>query len=304
MLKGPIETHQISTGVPVSVTSYDEDVTTGLLMSAYGTGEFCWAELVTTDEGEALPFYQGLLGLSDESMESEDGSAYYMMKAKNDYVFGLYEASESHSQWSSYICVKDASKIATQVEGLGGFIEQEPMQVMDAGTFATFVDNTGASFSVWQPGHHKGSTAERSAPGMFGWNELATSDAAEAAKFYSELFGWKATTKKGKDGPYIVMSQKSGPVCGITEFGEEFEDVTSHWLLYFNVKDCAKAVAKVEELGGSVFHQPVAHTTVGQYSVIRDLSGAVLALMGAGGKGKKKTTTKKAKKKATKKKSS
>jgi hypothetical protein len=137
---------------------------------------------------------------------------------------------------------------------------------------------------------------------MFGWHELVTNDAAKAAKFYSELFGWKGSAKKGKDGIYMIMTQGSQQVCGIKEMPEEFDDAPPHWLIYFNVKDCDKAMGKVEELGGSVFHKPLSIPSIGQYTVVRDPAGAVVALLAPAGKKSTAAKAKKTKSAGTKKK--
>lgn len=122
---------------------------------------------------------------------------------------------------------------------------------------------------------------EKPVHGAFCWNELATSDAAGAKKFYTELLGW--TLKEGDAAPMayteIVVGDKH--VGGIYQSGPEFGggDTPPHWTAYVSVDDVDAAVKKVEELGGKVRVPAMDIPHVGRFCVITDPQGASLALI-------------------------
>ncbi len=58
--------------------------------------------------------------------------------------------------WSSYVTVDDADATAAKVREAGGTVIAEPMDVMDLGRMAIFMDPTGAAFGIWQPATMKG----------------------------------------------------------------------------------------------------------------------------------------------------
>jgi predicted enzyme related to lactoylglutathione lyase len=122
---------------------------------------------------------------------------------------------------------------------------------------------------------------EKPSHGEFCWNELATSDAAGAKRFYTELLGW--TLKEGDAAPMayteIVVGDKH--VGGIYQSGPEFGggDTPPHWMAYVSVDEVDAAARRVGELGGKVRVPPMDIPHVGRFCVITDPQGASLALI-------------------------
>lgn len=121
------------------------------------------------------------------------------------------------------------------------------------------------------------------AHGAFCWNELGTTDAEAAKKFYAELFGW--SLKQGDMGGSIIYNEISAdgqPVGGIYQMGPESGGAPPHWMPYVAVDDVEASVKRVEELGGKVCVPPSDIPNVGRFSVITDPTGATISLITLG----------------------
>ena len=121
--------------------------------------------------------------------------------------------------------------------------------------------------------------------GSFCWNELATTDAEAAKKFYSALLGWQFKDGSLGDAKYSEIQVGGESVGGIHQMGPEFGGAPPHWMAYVAVEDVDAAASRVEELGGKVCVPPTDIPTVGRFSVINDPAGATLSLIKLSGEG-------------------
>jgi len=249
------------------------------------TGDFCWVELMTSDRSGAKKFYEGILGWEYHDDQIPGGGTYTMLQLGEGVVGGLFELNaEMKSQgipphWESYVLVDNADETARQAVALGGSVLKEPFDVMQIGRMAVIQDPTGAVFSVWQAKSHKGTSLPKNKPGMFGWNELITTDYETATKFYSELFGWTAQTKEIPGTQYSVMMNGETGAGGLMQMPPQMQGVPSHWMVYFAVDDCDAQLAKARELGGQVLSEPVEIPDVGRFAVLRDPQGATCSII-------------------------
>src|SRR5260370_12999959 len=110
----------------------------------------------------------------------------------------------------------------------------EPMEVMDQGTMAVFIDPTGAAISVWQPAVMKGAELINT-PNSFSWNELHTRDMAKAREFYSKVFPWAVKTNAIPGGGEYTEFQINGrSIAGGMPKGKEMPPIVPpHWLVDF-----------------------------------------------------------------------
>ena len=118
------------------------------------------------------------------------------------------------------------------------------------------------------------------AHGAFCWNELATTDAEGAKKFYTELFGWQL--KEGDAAPmaYTEIVVGGAHVGGIYQSGPEHGGgMPPQWMTYVAVDDVDAAARRVAELGGRVNVPPMDIPDVGRFCVIADPQGAALSLV-------------------------
>ena len=137
------------------------------------------------------------------------------------------------------------------------------------------IDPTGASFGVWQPGTHLGAQAVNT-PNSLVWNELQTHDLEGAKSFYAKVFDW---TYQMDDKGYVVVLADERVQAGMMKIQPEWGQVPPNWGVYFMVEDVDAAVAKVQELGGSVMVPPTPAGDMGKFAVAQDPLGAVFSVM-------------------------
>jgi hypothetical protein len=123
------------------------------------------------------------------------------------------------------------------------------------------------------------SEQEMPASGAFCWNELATTDAEAAKKFYTELLGWKLKESQAAGVAYSEIVAGGSHVGGIYQMSAEQGGVPSHWMAYVAVDDVDASARRTEELGGKVSVPPMDIPNVGRFCVISDPTGARLSLI-------------------------
>ena len=257
--------------------------------NGFANGEFCWAELSTTDPGAAKDFYTSLFGwgLEDAEVPGSD-TPYSMFKVGDGYVGGAFvQMDEERKQgipphWTLYISVDDADGFAKRADAAGGTVLAPAFDVMDAGRMAVIADPTGAVFGLWQAGQHRGYGVVGET-GAVTWHELMTSDVAKAKAFYEEVFDWKgeAFPTPGNDGgvPYTVFKKGEEQVGGAMQNPEGMESIPPHWMLYYYSDDCDATANKVKELGGQIYFGPQDIPTVGRFATCADPQGAAFSLL-------------------------
>jgi predicted enzyme related to lactoylglutathione lyase len=248
-------------------------------------GDFCWVELMTSDRGGAKAFYQGVMGWDFQDDPVPGGGTYTMLHLDEGAVGGLFELNDEMKamgippHWESYVLVENADEIASKATSLGGKVLKEPFDIMEIGRMAVIQDPTGAVFSVWQAKAHKGTSLPKNTPGMFGWNELITTDHDAAVEFYSSLFGWTPQAQAIPGMQYSVLMNGQTGAGGIMKAPPQMQGVPSHWMVYFAVDDCDAGLAKVKDLGGRVLSEPIEIPNVGRFAPVQDPQGATCSLI-------------------------
>jgi hypothetical protein len=108
--------------------------------------------------------------------------------------------------------------------------------------------------------------------------ELQTPDLARAKDFYGKLFDWKLidVPMPGTDLVYTLIDVDEGTGGGM--FSPPEGAANPQWQAYVAVDDIEAYTAKARELGATVLQAP---TRIGEYgwlSVIRDPTGATIAM--------------------------
>ncbi len=243
-------------------------------VSEYAPGTPEWVDLSTADLAGAKTFYTTLFGWEIQDLGPEAGG-YCMALLRGKLVAGLGPiiGEGQPPMWNTYVATDDADTTAKAVEGAGGTVIAPPLDVMEAGRMAVFLDSGGAAFSVWQPNQHKGAQLVNE-PGAFCWNELATRDVEGAKRFYQAVFGWAAETSDFDGMSYTEWKLDGKSIGGMMAMGDRFPaEVPPHWLVYFAVDDTDATVAKVTELGGAVL-APAMDSPAGRFAVVSDGAGA------------------------------
>jgi uncharacterized protein len=245
-------------------------------------GAFSWIELSTTDQKGAKAFYPSLFGwtFQDSPMGPDD---FYTMFSLNGKVSGAaYTIRKDElamgvpSHWNLYINVESADDIAKRAGELGAKILAPPFDVYTFGRMAVLQDPTGAVFSIWQSKDHPG-IAVKDEPGSLCWADLNTPDPPAAKVFYSKLFGWDV--EPGQDGSgYLHIKNGADYIGGIPPAEHRSANAPPHWMIYFQVADCAASTAKAKDLGARIYMGPMKMEKVGTMTVFADPAGAVSAL--------------------------
>jgi predicted enzyme related to lactoylglutathione lyase len=235
---------------------------------------------IGTDVAGARTFYTAMFGwdAADAGPPEESGGYGFFLKDGRMVAGFGPQQNPGPPVWSMYVMVPDADEIATKVTAAGGTVVVPPMDVMDAGRMGVFQDSTGAFFSVWQPGQHRGAQTVRE-PGSFTWSELDTRDVEGAKAFYAAVFGWGAETSDGGGMTYTEWKVGGESVGGMMDMPPGVPDeVPPYWLVYLAVEDVDAAVGRVQELGGTAM-MPGMDFPGGRFAVVSDPQGGMFGLM-------------------------
>ena len=244
-------------------------------------GAPCWNDLASADPDRAQEFYTRLFGWSAQDAGEE--YAHYVNFAKdgvvvagmmrNDPAWGLPDG------WSTYLASLDAKATAVAAVGAGGHVVIEPMDLMGLGWMTVVADAAGGAVGVWQAGTHPG-FGVTGLPGTPAYHELHTREYRGAVEFYEKVFGAGMTVVSDSDEwRYTNLLDADGePVAGIMDASaSQPEGLAPSWHVYFAVDDVDAAVARVEELGGSVL-EPPADTPYGPLARVADPTGVTFKL--------------------------
>lgn len=251
-------------------------------------GDWVWYELMTPDAEGAERFYAPLLGWTVEG-----DVRYREVGTREGKVGGLVAltpemiAAGAKPGWIGYVNAADVDQAVTSVEHGGGRALMPPRDLPGVGRFAMLADPAGAPFYIMtpEPGGEADATsaafaAERPMPGHVAWNELATTDVAEAFHFYGTRFGWvkDGEMDMGPNGTYYFI--RHGAVTG--GMAPVMPGHEPRWTFYFRVASIPAAVDAVEASGGRVIMGP--HPIPGGDHIVVgvDPQGASFALVGEG----------------------
>lgn len=247
-------------------------------------GTFCWHELASTDPAASKKFYQGLFGWTAKDLEMPGMGTYTFHQIRGNDTTGLYrlrpelQAQGVRPHWLTYVAVESADAAAARAAELGAQVMAPPMDVAEYGRMAVIVDPTGAGIAVWQPRQKGGArvAGEVNAPV---WTELMTRNTDVAAGFYAKLFGWKVESKDMGGMQYTMFARGEQWLGGMMTIPKDMPQVPPHWLTYFSVADCDKAIARAKELGGKLAVGPRDIPGAGRFAIFEDPQGAVFAFI-------------------------
>jgi uncharacterized protein len=250
--------------------------------TSYMPGTPCWVDLGTPDVEAAASFYGALFGWDvPERPNSAEMGGYRRAEKDGADVAGVMPLMQEGQPpaWTTYVAVEDADAIAAAVTENGGTVLAEPMDVMDLGRMAVFLDSTGAAFGIWQAGTFAGAALVNE-PGALAWNELATRDVAASKQFYTAVFGWDYQDHDmGEMGTYTELKVGGASVGGMMDVtGRLPDEVPAHWLTYFAVGNTDAAVEQVKAGGGSVAFGPV-DIPAGRFAIVTDPAGAAFSVI-------------------------
>ena len=251
------------------------------VVTNYPDGVFNWVDLMSTNVEAAKAFYAGLFGWETEDRPIDGGGTYTMFTLNGNSVAGMGAMSEEMqaqgipSHWASYIKHSDVDSVAARAAEAGGTLIMPPMDVMEEGRMAMFIDPTGATVGVWQPKNHIGAQHVNEHNTLV-WNELQTRDLEAAKSFFNAVFGWAYTAD---ENGYVTVSESGRRHAGMFQMNEQMADVPPNWAVYFYVENVETAVSKVNELGGNVLMPITPAGDIGKFTAVQDPAGAVFTIM-------------------------
>jgi predicted enzyme related to lactoylglutathione lyase len=252
--------------------------------TGYAPGTFCWIDLSTSDPDAAKGFYAKLFGWDYDDREGAGGT-YSMAMVGGEPVAAIVAQQPQEAgqgvppHFNNYVSVEDADASLAKVKELGGTTLGDAFDVEGAGLIGVVIDPTGATLFLWQPKEHIGA-GRVNEPGCLTWNELATTDADAAARFYAALFDWGLQTMEGPGSAYTIVKVGERSNGGIREQSsdERQAGIPPNWLPYIVVESADAATAKAGELGGGVLMGPVDMPNQMRIAALRDPQGAVFAI--------------------------
>ncbi|MEI6713546.1 MAG: VOC family protein [Verrucomicrobiota bacterium] len=122
-------------------------------------------------------------------------------------------------------------------------------------------------------------TTSASKTGLFGWNELITSDVEAAKAFYGAVFGWDSETKTMAPGwEYTMFKLGDTVVGGMFGVTPDMGPIPPHWLSYVMSQDIEADVAKAVAAGAAILKESTEVPNTGTLAILRDPQGAAFAL--------------------------
>jgi predicted enzyme related to lactoylglutathione lyase len=244
-------------------------------------GTASWVD-IGTDVEAAKRFYGSLFGWEPMDAGPPEQTGGYGFFTKGGRMVAGYgpQMNPGPPAWAVYFAVSNADEAAKKIESAGGKAVMPPMDVMSAGRMAVFQDPSGAFFSIWQPGDHKGTGVMQESGALF-WVELNTRDVDAAKRFYPAAFGWTIETHEG-EMTYHEFHLGQGSIGGMLSMPPQVPaEVPSHWLVYFGADDIDGSAARAGQLGGDVVAGPMDFPG-GRFAVVLDPQGAAFGLLRMG----------------------
>ena len=240
---------------------------------ASSVGKFVWHEQVSDDPKRAQDFYTQLFGWDTEVFRPGEVD-YTMISSGGRSHGGFGKAMEGAPppHWLSHVRVDRLEDTIEKAKSAGGKLVAGPFEMEDVGRMAIIGDPHGAYIAVYQSGGEM-----PPAEGVFVWDELGTSDADGAQRFYEQVFGW-TTNDMGPDyGGYRIFNRGETGIAGLMQLQDA--SIPPHWQPYVAVEDVDATVAKAGELGAATLAEPMDVPEVGRIAILRDAQGATFGIL-------------------------
>ena len=240
---------------------------------ASSVGKFVWHEQVSDDPKRAQDFYTQLFGWDTEVFKPGEVD-YTMISSGGQSHGGFGKAMEGAPppHWLSHVRVDRLEDTIEKAKSAGGKLVAGPFEMEDVGRMAIIGDPQGAYIAIYEP-EGEGPSGE----GIFVWEELGTTDADAAQRFYEQVIGWTTSDMGDEYGGYRIFNRGETGVAGLMNLPDD--SIPPHWQPYVAVEDPDATTAKAVELGGSALMEPMDVPKVGRIAVLRDPQGATFGII-------------------------
>jgi uncharacterized protein len=243
---------------------------------SHEAGTFSWTDLATPDAQASKEFYGAVFGWDFEDNPIPGDAVYVMARIDGRAAAAMFETTDRHPAWASYVTVDDLDATTARARDLGANVLAEPFDVMEVGRMSTVQDPTGAVLCLWEPRTSIGAEIVNG-PAALSLNQLNTSDPEAAERFYGELFGWRFDSVGDTDNPYWGIFRGDRLNGGMMPLPSG-APMPSHWLVYFGDEDVDAAAERIASAGGTLMVEPMDVPPSGRILVAQDPQGAIFAL--------------------------
>ncbi len=220
-------------------------------------GTFSWTDLSTPDADGSRDFYGPLLGwdfVDAPIPEEAGGGVYRMARIDGRAAAAMYETTERHPAWASYVTVDDADATAARAKELGANLMGEPFDVMTTGADGARPgpDRRGVRALAAARQHRGGGRepprrallqpAQHERPGR----------RAELLRGSVRLAVRAPRPAIRRTGASIAASAYNGGHLPLPPSAP----MPSHWLVYFGIDDLDSASGQIASGGGTVMIEP------------------------------------------------
>jgi uncharacterized protein len=250
-------------------------------MSKIIGGRFSWHELWTLDSAAACSFYTAILPWTSQLWDKESGYTLFIGKKGPDAGCHKLGAGSDGAgikpRWNTYISTADVDAMLPPALAQGGSVVVPPMDIPRVGRFAMLADPQGAVFGLLYRNEPAAASPMPPPPGAVVWNELLTSDAEAALKFYSALFGWELMTRidMGPKGAYLVFGAGGVQLGGMMAAPIPGGPL---WLPYIQVDDADAVVPAAVKAGATLCLGPQSVPGGGRIANFLDPQGVMFAI--------------------------
>jgi predicted enzyme related to lactoylglutathione lyase/uncharacterized protein YndB with AHSA1/START domain len=243
-------------------------------------GEFCWNELLTSDEASATKFYSAVFGWQTAEFPSKDVK-YTIWKSQGKGIGGLMkrplEAIPPH--WLGYVTVSDVDATTKRTGDAGGKVMMPAFDVPSVGRIAVIQDPQGASLGIIQPLDKPSNCSAN----QLVWCDIPVKDLDRAIRFYSAVLGSPMKKEQHEGMSFAVLphgNEHGVSGCLTTGCDGHNSEPSQHGpLLYFNCQGrLDEAVAAVVPNGGKVLQPKHPIGPYGFRSAVLDSEGNRIAL--------------------------
>jgi uncharacterized protein len=112
--------------------------------------------------------------------------------------------------------------------------------------------------------------------GNFFWYDVMTTDTKAAAKFYSDVVGWKTQDAGSPGMNYSLFNVGDRGVAGLMDVPAEAAEKGAGpaWMGYIHVEDVDAMVGRIQKEGGKLHKGPVTVPGIIRFAVVSDPQGA------------------------------
>jgi len=244
------------------------------------SGRWVWAELLTRDVAAARAFYGKVFGWTFETHgPAGTADSYTRVLANGRAIGGMLAPANTDkfpgARWIGLVSTPDPAAVAERVRTLGGAVLLAPRTLAGRGELALLADPQGAQFAVIRsatgdPADFAGRENE------WLWVELWAGDAARAAAFYKDVFGYGVTAVEHKTAPRsFVLSAGGRARAGV--MGKLDAAAPSEWIPHVRVRSVSETVARAQAAGARVLVGATPHHR-SSFAVLADPAGALFAV--------------------------